>query len=100
MKAVVAREGLVLAMTQHGDLPLAEEQLEAISNTLSDFGNDEKAASAFYRLGLVQEELSRLRDAEASYEEALSLYSSLGMLDDPRAKEMAVRLERIRKQLT
>lgn len=100
MKAVEAREGLVLAAAQLGDPSLIEEQLEAIASTLSGLGNDEKAASAFYRLGLVQEELNKPRDAEVSYEEALSLYSSLGMLDDPRAKEMTERLERIRMQLT
>lgn len=100
MKAVEAREGLVLAATQLDDLSLAEEQLGAIASTLSDLGNDERAAFAFQRLGLVQEELRKPGKAKISYEMAISLYTSLGMLDEPRAKETAVRLERIRKWLS
>jgi hypothetical protein len=93
MKAVEAREGLVLAATQLESLSLAEEQLGAIASTFSDLGNDEKAAFAFYRWGLVQEELNKLGEATASYETALALYKSLGMVEDPTAIEVAQRLQ-------
>jgi len=101
MKAVEAREGLVLvATTQLNDVSLAEEQLGAIASTYLNIGNNEKAAFAFYRLGLVQEDLNKPGHAKVSYEKALSLYSSLGILDDPKIEEMTVRLDTVRKQLT
>jgi len=99
-ETVTARESLVEVAECLNDLPLQEEQLTAIARAFSDFGANKEAASAFYRLGLVQEELNKPRDATRSYERALSLYSSLGMLGDPRAKEMTERLERIRTQVS
>ena len=95
IRAVEAREDLVLAATQLDDLSLAEEQLEAIASIHSDLGNDGRVAFAFYRLGLVQEYLNKPREARTSYEKALSLYSSLGIFEDPKVEEMTSRLAKI-----